>query len=506
MGKFTQAGARANVYHPIATTDTQIPTHEGGIGYKRDAKSELFLLAVTNMVSEDTFYEEGKKRDQRYVDLIHEITHTDPEWIAKLIPWLRDTAQMRSASIVMACEYVKAGGPNGRQVVSAACKRGDEPAEVLGYWHQTYGRAIPKPVKRGVADAVVRLYNERNALRYDGQGKTWRMGDVIDLVHPRPSAPWQSALFKYLLDKRHNRDWNAEQLPMIEADQALLNLIPADRRRALHSDLFKNAGWSWERLSGWLPGGMDREAWETVIPSMGYMALLRNLRNFDQADVSDEVAEAVCRKLADPEEVAKSRQFPIRFLSAYREAGSLRWAYALEKALELSLANVPALPGRTLVLIDWSGSMWSGMSGRSKRQRWEVASIFGAAVARRAEYADVFVYGSTAYKYENYRTTPLLRFVEEAKGLGGTDTFGTLASTYQGHDRVIIITDEQAHFSSYDTSKIPLIYTWNVAGYAPSHGKSGEQGRYTFGGLTDASFQAIPLLEAQKNGLWPHMV
>jgi hypothetical protein len=30
-----------------------------------------------------------------------------------------------------------------------------------------------------------------------------------------------------------------------------------------------DAGVSWERLSGWLLGGMDAEAWESVIPSMG---------------------------------------------------------------------------------------------------------------------------------------------------------------------------------------------------------------------------------------------
>ena len=71
-----------------------------------------------------------------------------------------------------------------------------------------------------------------------------------------------------------------------------------------------------------------------------------------------------------PAEVARSRQFPFRYLAAYRHAPSLRWSYPLEQALGHSLANVPALPGRTLVLVDRSGSMfYSRMSDRSELTR-----------------------------------------------------------------------------------------------------------------------------------------
>jgi hypothetical protein len=52
-------------------------------------------------------------------------------------------------------------------------------------------------------------------------------------------------------------------------------------------------------LSGWLPGGMDAQAWEAVIPSMGVMALVRCPRNFDQAANSDLAVEAVIAKITD---------------------------------------------------------------------------------------------------------------------------------------------------------------------------------------------------------------
>ncbi|NEB07043.1 TROVE domain-containing protein, partial [Streptomyces sp. SID13726] len=130
--------------------------------------------------------------------------------------------------------------------------------------------------------------------------------------------------------------------------------LPVEERRAVvtapdGAERLAAAGMTWEALAGWLQGPMDAAAWEAVIPSMGAMALLRNLRNFDQAGVSDAVAARVAAKVADPEVVARSRQFPFRYLAAYQHAPSLRWAYPLERALGHSLANVPALPGRTLV-------------------------------------------------------------------------------------------------------------------------------------------------------------
>jgi len=62
-------------------------------------------------------------------------------------------------------------------------------------------------------------------------------------------------------------------------------------------------------------------------------------RNFDEAGVPDHVAEQVAARLADPAQVAASRQLPMRFLSAYRAAPSLRWAAALERAPAASLAS-----------------------------------------------------------------------------------------------------------------------------------------------------------------------
>ena len=128
---------------------------------------------------------------------MHKVTETNPAVHRRRRPggrsvglaqYLRQVMLMRSAAVVMAAEYVAAGGAGGRSVVARALQRADEPAELLGYWMPTHGRRLPMPIKRGVADAVRRLYTERAALRYDGLSRQLRMADVIELTHPAPTG------------------------------------------------------------------------------------------------------------------------------------------------------------------------------------------------------------------------------------------------------------------------------------------------------------------------------
>jgi hypothetical protein len=542
MAKFSNAPAPAPtspVTSSTATPDTL--TAQGGPGFTRDPRSELFLLAVANMVGEDTFYEAAGDRDSRFRDLIHEVTAADPAWVAAFVPFLRNTMNMRSASVVVAAEYaltmrepVARGeaatfatrhpdAPSVRSVVASALQRADEPAEFIGYWKiRTGRRTLPGGVQRGVADAVARLYTERSALKYDGGSRGIRMGDVVEMTHPAPREPWQGVLFAWLLGKRHrgtDSTASTDGLPTIKANESAHRLAAEDRadiRRWFLEDPSRLAlaGMTWEALSGY--GPMDKEAWEAVIPSMGYMALLRNLRNFDQAGVSDEVAGQVAAKLADPGEVARSRQFPFRFLSAYQAVPSLRWSWALEQALNHSLANVPVLKGRTLILVDRSGSMFMDrVSAKSDLTRADAAAVFGTAVAVRAENADLIQFGSeymdgVAHERVNFTAgESVLRIVGRFRDMGGTDTHRAVRENLRpDHDRVIIVTDEQVGYfgdtggvGRWIPADVPL-YTWNLAGYGTGHGESGAGNRHVFGGLSDAAFRMIPLLEAGRSADW----
>jgi hypothetical protein len=514
---------RANPVAAVRTNATRANTYEGGLAFARDAESDLFLLAATNMVGEDTFYERAADRDARFIALVHEVTASNPAFIAGadpeagrvgLVHYLRQTMLMRSAAVVMAAEYVAAGGAGGRSVIARALQRADEPAELLGYWMANYGRRLPMAVKRGVADAVRRLYTERAALRYDGLTRQLRMADVIELVHPEPKDAAQSALFRYLLDRRHHDDAVAGfDLPVLAAAARLAGVAEAERRAMLREhgpSALAQAGTSWERLSGWLPGGMDAEAWEAVIPTMGVMALVRNLRNFDQAGISEAAIDAVIAKIVDPDEVAKGRLFPYQVWAAYKHAPSDNWKRALGRTLEHTTANVPSLDG-TLVVIDTSGSMQGRVSGRSAMARVEVAAVMAMATAKAARDVDVVIYGVDNARVRGLAGASVLAGVQKVVGLVGSVGHATYGHTAiarhfnpKRHRRVVLFTDDQQHDSGHvRLDHVPLIYTFNLAGYAPSALPAGARGRYTLGGFSDATFTAMTVLEAGRDADWP---
>lgn len=515
MSKFNRpaTSVRSGRTSPLGTTGEQTVTHEGGAAFVPTERTELVMLAATHFYSEASFYDTAAGRDDRLTTLAGSLAHSDPEWLAGFIGYLRNDLRIRSGAIALAAEYVRSGAPGGRAVVNSVLSRGDEPGEMIAYWHQRFGRSLPAAVKRGVADAAVRLYGERNVLRWDSPRASVRFADVIELVHPKPKAEWQSALFKYLLDERHNHDGklDAELLPMLTKHETWQN-VPEDQRRAWAREYapggaMADAGVSWEQLSSWLPGGMDAEAWEMVIPQMGVMALIRNLRNFDKAGISREARKAVNETITDPEAVERSRLFPYQVWAAYKNAPSDFYKVALANTLALAMRNVPSLP-RTLVLVDVSGSMQQRVSFRSEMMRCDVAAVAGASVVHNSPKSDLVIYAD----YNKNLTIPAgqspLRTVQrivDARS-GGTYTHTAIRDHYQQsrHDRVLVITDGQAHDNGRGLSDhVPLIYAVDVTGERPQIFPHGKQGRYAIGGFSDSLFSMIQMLEAGEDARWP---
>ena len=515
-------------------------THEGGAGYVPGVFDELLLTAASTYLNERTFYERAEARADRLIELTHEATQRDPKRTAELIARVREEYKIRHAALLMAVEYVRAGGPNGRQVIDSVIQRPDEPAEILAYFQSRYGgrgqnkakrdlASIPWAIRRGVADGLARQLNERNYLKYVGSGrKLVTMADAIEITHPRFEAPWKNELARYILDEAHHGDGieryiarrqeGGVELPMIYRSHQLGQLPEGARRdelRTYGSDLLDGSGYTWERLSGWLPGGMDAEAWEAVIPNMGVMALLRNLRNFDEAKISPEAQAEVERALTNADAVLASRIFPYRVWSAYKNAPSDRWKHPLGTTLDLAVGNVPSFD-RTLFLVDVSGSMTDPVSGQSKVARYELATVMGmvsfmastnstlalfaaesatvepkpgastmAAVAEMIDSVEAHLSTWLSWGLRRLRRDPLV-------GLGqGTRLHTAIYRQFDAkrHDRVIVFTDEQAHDDPKLTAKVPEIVYFNLAGYQPltDWGKR----RIHIPGFSDAAFRAV---------------
>lgn len=535
MAKLNTRKVTAQKLSPITTTGSVMTNAYGATGHARDIKSELFMLAVANLGNQKTFHEQAAKRDSRFVQLVHDATLADPEWTGEFLRWLRTDANMRTASTIGAMEYGRTCAeheiPGARPVIAAALDRADEPMNALAYWLSTHGRKIPMAVKRGIADAATKLFSERSYIKHDSAERGVRMSDVLELCHPVPSGPMQSALFRYILFSRRDRSIAVPaQLETIRNYRQLMAASAAKRRSLVTRGNLKAAGMTWEAVGGWLQGPMDARVWSELIPVMGFGALVRNLRNFDDAGITDEAYRYVVARLSDPEQVWKSQMFPYRFHSAWKATGSMRWGMALEAALNASLSNVPQLRGSTLVLVDCSPSMyphhyWNGhtavpdmnptMVKESEISLAEKAAIFGSAIALRSEHATLVGFGGESKVIPFRKGDAVLKMIERFGIISYTETDKALREHYAGHDRVVIVTDEQTGNGSRwyggpvkavgDWIPNVPIYTWNLEGYQAAHAPSGSDKRHTFGGLSDASFGMIRLLEANRDAVWPWM-
>jgi len=527
---------------------TPMPTHEGGAGWRAGPLTELAFTAACSFL-EDTFYETTKQRTERIISLVAELTVSDPNGLVDLIRKLRRDFKVRTVSIMVAAEYAhmaceRAAGTNRppvrvREAVANACWRADEPAEFLAYWLSRWGRRLPRAVKLGLSDAVHSLYTQRAALKWDSKEREVRMGDVIEMAHPRPLTAEQATLYRYLVDLRHRgRDaweidtdredqqravrpgqypWSPSTLQTFLNRRVLMEIPADERRQALRTwgmDFLAASGMTWEALSSWLPGGMDAEAWRFAIPQMGVNALCKNLANFDKARIGDEWVDRVIAKITNEEDVVGSRIYPYQVLLAYQYAPSDDWKRALGKTLDLASANAPSLP-RSLVLVDVSQSMAAPLSEKSKANRVTVAALQAATVARNSPSSDLGLFATHHGLVENWKDQSVLsvatRIWEYTGQLGGgTNGHSAIAHMFNParHDRVIIFTDDQMRDSGLaDISHVPTILTFNCGGYA-SHStwggrgasvqsgwhRQGKQTNITVAGFSDEAFRAVAQL------------
>lgn len=515
---------------PLKTVATGA-THEGGPGFKNDTYGELFRLGVNLFAGkQDTFYEKGADRDARFGSLVEQLAVTDPAWLSDFLYWLRHEGNIRTASVLGAVHAIHArleaglgagnAQPRGynRNFAASIPNRLDEVPELFAIWQALFpGEAFPQALKRGAGDALKNLISQYSLMKYDTKSHGFRIADVLSIAHVKPSNVTEAELFKMALSNRYGETFEPVYLDMVSENIALREEARINPEALLNPVRLKFAGMTWEDALSLAGNRIDkRELWEALIlgGSMGYMALLRNLRNFQEAGIGTEATQYVKDTLANPRAVEKSRQLPFRFYSAYVAATGTQWADALETALTLSTKNVPVFEGKTLALIDTSASMGRGWSARdSKTSNAERAALFAGAVAlRNPGTVDLYMYANGVAEVKAPKGGSLLRMIEDVNRRNGevghgTETARSVKATYKGHDRVLVFTDMQS-FGGYGVTPDHVnpgtwVYHWDLSGYEHGDIPSGEGRIHQLAGLTDASMRTIPLLENGARGIWP---
>ena len=404
---------------------------DGFPAYKMQDKEQLVTAVLTTMFGEPKFY--GSTDEDIFV-LATVICGEEPSFVAKLACYARNVANMRSVSHVLACIIAHEAHEYTRAVIRNIIVRPDDITEIMACYKQMYGKPFPNALKREIAEQIQR-FDEYALAKYNSRGMSMKLRDVLRITHPTPKDEKTEALFRKVLD-------DTLETP-----------------------------YTWEtELS---EKGNTKEVWDELIASgkVGYMALLRNLRNIVKcgADIAP-----VLKVLSDPERVKKSRQLPFRFFSAYRmlEQENLMTPEihrALENALTVSVENLDTVPGRTLIAVDVSGSMGSCISRKSTVMCSEIAGLLGAMSSRICEDAAVCYFdcpggwsclrGDKGYIVEHYGKYDSILEICRKHSFSGGGTRMDLpmkfaleedkSASIKPFDRVIYFSDNVCNSSSY---------------------------------------------------------
>lgn len=428
-------------------TEETITNYEGAVAYKLGAHEKLVEQVVGAFWNEDLFYAKGKKISKEIVDGVKTVAKIDPKFPLQLAAYARNVLYLRTTPQVLLVEAARIPEckPFVAEYTPKIVKRADELSEVVAYYANNYGKDpnrpgvthanFPNSLKRGLAKAFLN-FDEYQLNKYDSSKADVTLGQVAQLVHPAIGK----ALYNYLTKD----EVDPEGLPKTAALKALLAKESIDDEALA---LIKKSGVTWETLISKF--GSTKENWELVAPNMGYMALLRNLRNFQEKGVD---LDPILARITDEKEIVRSKQLPFRFYSAYKEISDQKINRAIAQAFEKSIANVQ-LDGKTAIMVDLSGSMDQGLSGKSKATYKEVACVLAAVAAKKASNSVVIGFGSTARIAKINPDDTMITNIEKIKNLDvGFSTNAWLAFDELGSkevDRVILISDMQCYDSRH---------------------------------------------------------
>lgn len=385
---------------------------EGMPAYAMTDRKKLVTQVLTSFFNEKKFYGDNSAEMEL---TIQRVIRQDADFVSRLAVFARREFNMRSVAHVLTAylAHEPEGKPFVRRTVRGIALRGDDVTELLAFYLNTFGKPIPNALRKGICD-VFAGFDEYTLAKYRGKSKSVTMRDIVMLCHPKPADEAQAALWKRVLEGRL-------QTPV-----------------------------TWEtQLSA---KGNNRKTWEELIDSgkVGYMALLRNLRNILQAAPRN--IEKVWKTIEDPEAVRRSRQLPFRFLSAYREIGDIagsRALDALESAVRAAVSNLPRIPGATVIAVDTSGSMGSTLSRKSSVRCCEVGMMLGLIANRICENSLFYTFDVSIEKYPLTSHTAILQTcMENARaGYGTRMSLPFEAMIHDGvrADRIIIISDNECN-------------------------------------------------------------
>lgn len=491
-------------YNQILKEKNIVLNHEGAEAFKQSAEMELYT-AVCTMALQPKFYETPKQQIERIAYLVREVK---PEFVAKLAVYARKEMYLRSVPLLLIVELAKTH--SGNDLVSRAIEqvvmRADEIMELL----MCYQWRNPQPGRKKLCKLSHQIQNglQRAFNRFDeyqfakyNRDTEVKLRDALFLVHPKAKDDAQQALFNKIAEQTLQTPytWETE--------------LSALGQQQFESPETKRAAFG--------------KKWVELIESgkLGYMALLRNLRNILEADIDDATARRVAERLSSQHEVQKAKLFPFRYLSAYKElkaVGSTNAPLMLNALEDAALASADSIVGfepetRVLIACDMSGSMRQSISANSKMQLYEVGNMLAMLLHHRCQKVVSGIFADE-WKVTNLPHGNILSNTDAIHSRIGEVGYGTyggrplewLIRERMVVDKVIFFTDCQfwgeSDFGRYfsnlwsDYKKIApsaRLYLFDLNGYGHSPIEAPSHDVTLIAGWSDRLFE---MLQAIDNG------
>jgi hypothetical protein len=412
----------------LNTKRNPIYTHEGTKAVHINSELQLRRSVMACLLWEDQFYEAGESIAGRIKSTIagrikSTIPKVDPQKVSDIAIEAREKMKLRHVPLLIVREMSRLDSHKHlvATTLEKVIQRVDELTEFLAIYWKEKRQPLSAQVKKGLAKAFVK-FNGYQLAKYNCDGAV-KLKDVLFLSHAKPKDDNQKKIWKKLIDG---------------------NLEAPD---------------TWEVS---LSTGKGKKAtWERLLSEnkLGGLALLRNLRNMQQAKVDEQLIFESLNK------VKTDRILPFRFISAAKYAP--QWESYIETAMLKCLAEKEKLSGKTALVIDGSASMFgTPVSKRSEIDRFEAAAALAILIREICEQLVIVVFSINAYLIPLRHGFALRDAIYQKAEHSGTNTqIGILKAAESGYDRIIVITDEQSHQSISN----PLIntkgYVINVATY-----------------------------------------
>ncbi len=501
-------------YNTKAVSKVQTVTnHQGGEGYKYDAKSELVAILATGF--DNTYYEKLTDRETRFKNLIVELAKKEPEFVAKALVYARTVMGQRSVTHFGAVALTPA--LSGRTVARRFFAKRDKKANKGGivfrlddileivacYQHFNPGKPLPNSMKKGFK-AALEAADAYELAKYQGKNRSVSLVDVVNLVHPTPSETMQET-FKQLMSG-NLKQFNTVEDKNTKAGQEVAAKVKAGTITKAQAEVeLKEA-----KESNYAELIKTRK--------IGYLALLRNLRNILNTTNNASLIKEACEILTDQKLIKQSLVFPhqidIALEVLIQEVGASKarpFIAACDKAYELAIPNLTELfsHGRTAVVFDSSGSMSTSIKLANKqlgsKSAIEKAALVAATLAKGIG-ADVYHFANytEAIKYNPMDSVNTLKnqFLAKQGAVGYGTAFDSIFKTIgKNYDRVFVISDMQGNsLLERNAYKNMHVYSIDITGYGTTMFKPGNQ-VYQLYGYTAEMYEMVKRVELDPKAI-----